>query len=102
MKIEQKCINTARVISAETIANANSGHTGSSLGAAAILYTLFKDHLVFSINDDLFLNRDRFVLSAGHICPLLYTLENMFGYPISIEDLKNSENTILKHPDTHI
>ncbi|MDD4110109.1 MAG: transketolase [Clostridia bacterium] len=88
MNIDQKCINTARVIAAETISNANSGHTGSSLGAAAILYTLFKDHLIFSTNDDLFLNRDRFVLSVGHICPLLYTLENMFGFPISIESLK--------------
>lgn len=88
MKIEQKCINIARIISAETISNANSGHTGSSLGAAAILYTLFKDHLVFSTQDNLFLNRDRFVLSNGHISPLLYTLQNMFGYPISIEDLK--------------
>lgn len=88
MNIDQKCINIARIVSAETIANANSGHTGGSLGAAAILYTLFKDHLIFSTNENLFLNRDRFVLSNGHICPLLYTLQNMFGYPISIEDLK--------------
>lgn len=88
MKIDQKCINTARMVSAETIANANSGHTGGSLGAAAIMYTLFKDHLIFSTQDNLFLNRDRFVLSNGHICPLLYTIQNMFGYPISVEDLK--------------
>lgn len=88
MNIDQKCINTARVLAAETIANANSGHTGSSLGAAAILYTLFKDHLIFTTDDNLFLNRDRFILSAGHVCPLLYSLENMFGFPLSIEDLK--------------
>lgn len=88
MNIDQKCINTARVLAAETIANANSGHTGSSLGAAAILYTLFKDHLIFTTSDNLFLNRDRFILSAGHVCPLLYSLENMFGFPLLIEDLK--------------
>lgn len=88
MNIDQKCINTIRVIAAETIANANSGHTGSSIGAAPILYALFKDHLIFSTNNNLYLNRDRFVLSAGHLCPLLYTIQNLFGYPISIEDLK--------------
>ena len=88
MNIDQKCINTIRVVAAETIANANSGHTGSSIGAATILYALFKDHLIFSTNDNLYLNRDRFILSAGHLCPLLYTIQNLFGYPISIEDLK--------------
>ncbi len=89
MKIEQKCINVARAITAETITNANSGHTGSSVGAATILFALFKDHLIFSSSDREFLNRDRFVLSAGHLCPLLYTIEHMFGFPISSEDLKN-------------
>lgn len=98
MKIDQKCINTARVISAETISNANSGHTGSVLGAATILYALFKDHLTFSVNDNLFLNRDRFVLSAGHICPLLYTIQNLFGYPISIDDLKGYRKFDSKTP----
>ena len=89
MKIEQKCINTARVVSAEVIANANSGHTGVALSAATILFALFKDHLTFSTNDNLFLNRDRLILSAGHASALLYTLEHMFGFPISVEDLKD-------------
>lgn len=90
MKIEQKAINVLRSITAETITNANSGHTGSSVGAATIMYALFKDHLVFSHSDNnLFLNRDRFVLSAGHLCPLLYTALYMFGFPISEDDLKS-------------
>lgn len=88
MKIEQKCINTARALAAQAISNANSGHTGSSIGAATILVALFKDHLIFSSSDNLFLNRDRFILSAGHVCPLLYSVEHMFGFPISIDDLK--------------
>lgn len=88
MKIEQKCVNTARALAAQAISNANSGHTGSSIGAATILVALFKDHLIFSSSDNLFLNRDRFILSAGHICPLLYSVEHMFGFPISIDDLK--------------
>lgn len=88
MKIEQKCVNTARALAAQAISNANSGHIGSSIGAATILVALFKDHLIFSSSDNLFLNRDRFILSAGHVCPLLYSVEHMFGFPISIDDLK--------------
>lgn len=88
MKIEQKCVNTARALAAQAISNANSGHTGSSIGAATILVALFKDHLIFSPSDNLFLNRDRFILSSGHVCPLLYSVEHMFGFPISIDDLK--------------
>ena len=88
MKIEQKCVNTARALAAQAISNANSGHTGSTIGAATILVALFKDHLIFSSSDNLFLNRDRFILSAGHVCPLLYSVEHMFGFPISIDDLK--------------
>ncbi len=90
MKIEQKAINVLRSITAETITNANSGHTGSSIGAATIMYALFKDHLIFSHSENnLFLNRDRFILSAGHLCPLLYTTLHMFGFPISEDDLKS-------------
>lgn len=88
MKIEQKCVNTARALAAQAISNANSGHTGSSVGAATILVALFKDHLIFSPSDNLFLNRDRLILSSGHVCPLLYSVEHMFGFPISIDDLK--------------
>ena len=87
MKLDQKCINVIRSLTAETICNANSGHTGSSVGAATIFYALFKDHLIFSTGNQ-FLNRDRLVLSAGHVCPLLYVTEHVFGYPISTDDLK--------------
>ena len=88
MKIDNKCINVARCLAAETISNANSGHTGVALSATTILYSLFKDHMVFSASDNLFLNRDRLVLSAGHASALFYALEHMFGYALDIEDLK--------------
>lgn len=88
MKIDQKCINVLRGLTAETISNANSGHTGSSVGAATILYSLFKDHLVFSTSQDPYINRDRLVLSAGHVCPLLYATEHLFGFSITQDDLK--------------
>ena len=80
MKIDNKCINVARVIAAETIANAGSGHTGIALSGATILYALFKDHLSFSSNKNLFLNRDRLVLSAGHVSALFYTLEAILSH----------------------
>ena len=98
MKIDNKCINVARVVAAETIANAGSGHTGIALSSATVLYALFKDHLLFSSNKNLFLNRDRLVLSAGHVSALFYTLEHLFGYGISVEDLKNFRKYDSKTP----
>ena len=64
MNINQKCINELRLMSASVISHAKSGHTGSSVGAATILYSLFKDHYFFNPNDSEFFARDRFVLSA--------------------------------------
>lgn len=98
MKIDNKSINVARCVASETISNANSGHTGVALSAATILYSLFKDHYVFSTNDNLFLNRDRFILSAGHASALYYTLEHMFGYDITIEDLMDYRKYDSKTP----
>lgn len=89
MNIYQKSINTARLLAAETISNANSGHTGSCLSAAPIMFSLFHDHMMFVPTKPNFENRDRFVLSSGHIAPLYYAILHMFGYDISTNDLKN-------------
>lgn len=88
MDIKQKCINELKAMSAEIVSNAKSGHTGSAIGAASILFALFKDHLLFNPENPKFLNRDRFVLSAGHVSALYYSLLHMFGYDYSSEDLK--------------
>lgn len=88
MNINQKCINELRLMSASVISNAKSGHTGSSVGAAAILYSLFKDHYFFNPNDSKFFSRDRLVISAGHISALYYSLLNLFGMGVSDEDLE--------------
>ncbi len=96
MKINQKCINTARVLSAEMINRAGSGHTGVALGAAPILYALFKDHYNFYSNK--YINRDRFVLSAGHASALYYAYLHMFGFEVSIDDLKNFRQINSKTP----
>lgn len=89
MNIYQKSINTARLLAAETISNANSGHTGSCLSAAPIMFSLFHDHMMFVPTKPNFENRDRFVLSSGHIAPLYYAILHMFGYDLSTSDLKN-------------
>ena len=66
MKIADKTLNYVKSITAQSISNAGSGHSGASLGVSAMMLALFKDHYNFDISDTDFLNRDRFVLSAGH------------------------------------
>lgn len=89
MNIADKTLNYVKSITAQSISNANSGHTGASLGVSAIMLALFKDHYNFDVSDTDFLNRDRFVLSAGHACPVYYTLLSLFGFDVSLQDLKN-------------
>lgn len=81
-------IDTIRVLAAEMVHAAQSGHSGMALGAAPIMYALFKDHLVFNPKKK-FPNRDRFVLSAGHGSALLYATLHLAGCNISVHDLKN-------------
>lgn len=87
--IDLKCINTLRVVGAEMIHKANSGHPGIVLGAAPMVHTLFTRHLNINCQDEQWFNRDRFVLSAGHGSALLYLLLHLSGFAISIDDLKN-------------
>lgn len=89
MDIVTKSLNYLKSLTAETISFARSGHTGSALGASSILFALFHNHLQFDCTGNNWPNRDRFVLSAGHSSALLYSLFYMFGYPITINDLKN-------------
>jgi transketolase len=89
MSIANKSVDTIRIISAEAVQKANSGHPGICMGAAPIGYELFAEHLNFSYKNPKWDNRDRFILSAGHGSMLLYTLLHLFGYNITTEDLKN-------------
>ena len=98
MDINQKTINYLKSLSAETVSNANSGHTGSAISGSPILYALFKDHLKFNPKDPRFLNRDRFVMSAGHVSALLYSTLHLFGYDISLDDLKRFRTCGSKTP----
>ena len=80
MSIPKKSVDTIRILSAEAIQRANSGHPGMCLGAAPIGYELFAEVMNYSYKNPRWDNRDRFVLSAGHGSMLLYSLLHLFGY----------------------
>ncbi len=86
--LEDLCINTIRFLSADAVQNANSGHPGLPMGAAAMAYTLWTKFLKFNPKDPAWFNRDRFVLSAGHGSMLLYSLLYLTGYDLPLEELK--------------
>lgn len=86
---EQKIINAIKTLSIAEISKAKSGHPGIALGCANILYTLYAKHLNVDVLDDKWINRDRFVLSAGHGSSLLYATLYMSGFGLTIKDLKN-------------
>lgn len=83
------CINTLRFLAVDAIQKANSGHPGLPLGAAPMAYLLWDRFLSFNPKNPSWFNRDRFVLSAGHGSALLYALLHLYGYDLSLDDLKN-------------
>ena len=84
-----QAINAIRMLSIEAVEKANSGHPGLPLGTAALSYKLWADHLVHNPKNPNFFNRDRFVLSAGHGSMLVYSLLHLFGYGLSLTEIKN-------------
>lgn len=87
MSLEKNAVNALRIMSVNMIEKANSGHPGVCLGAAPIFYSLYKKANVVP-SEPKFFNRDRIVCSAGHASAILYSTLNLFGYNISINDLK--------------
>ena len=86
--IDTACVNAIRVLSADMIQKAKSGHPGLPLGSAAIAYELFANHLRHNPKDPKWPDRDRFILSGGHGSALDYSLLHLFGYGLTLEDLK--------------
>jgi transketolase len=98
VSIEELCINTIRILSADAVQNANSGHPGMPMGFAAPAFTLWDEFLKHNPKDPSWFNRDRFVLSAGHGSMLLYSLLHLTGYDLPLDELKRFRRLGSKTP----
>ena len=85
---EKMAVNAIRILSADAVQKAKSGHPGLPLGAAPIAYELWAHHMKHNPADPNWMNRDRFILSAGHGSSMLYSLLHLFGYGLTIDDMK--------------
>ncbi len=84
-----KAIDAIRFLGVDAINKANSGHPGIVLGSAPMAYQLFTEHLNIDVKHPDWMNRDRFILSAGHGSMLLYAINHLVGYKVSMDDLKD-------------
>lgn len=103
-KIDELAVATIRSLCIDEINKAKSGHPGMALGSAPILYTLFTRHLVADPAHPEWINRDRFVLSAGHASALLYVILHLSGYEVSLADIKafrQLDSLTPGHPEYH-
>ncbi|MBQ9278340.1 MAG: transketolase [Lachnospiraceae bacterium] len=96
--IDVKSVNSIRVLAADAIQKANSGHPGLPLGPAPAAYELWSKHMKHNPANPDWVNRDRFILSGGHGSALLYSLLHFFGYGITIDDMKNFRQLGSKTP----
>ncbi|MCA9397033.1 MAG: transketolase, partial [Candidatus Omnitrophica bacterium] len=88
IKIDSLCVNAIRVLAAEAVEAAKSGHPGAPMGIAPMAYVLWKNHLNVNPDRPNWENRDRFILSAGHASMLQYALLHLSGFDVSMEDIK--------------
>ncbi|EJP67445.1 transaldolase-like protein [Beauveria bassiana ARSEF 2860] len=103
-EIDQLAINTIRLLAVDATFNSNSGHPGAPMGMAPVAHVLFNKFMRFNPQNPSWLNRDRFVLSNGHGCMLQYALLHLFGYKLSIQDLKDFrkvDSITPGHPESH-
>ncbi len=103
-ELDELCVQTIRFLAADAVQKAKAGHPGMPMGMAPAAYVLWNRHLRFNPADPKWPNRDRFVLSAGHGCMLLYSLLYLTGYDISLDDLMNFRQWGSKtpgHPEYH-
>jgi len=87
-ELTEKCVDTIRMLAADAVQQANSGHPGMPMGTADLAFVLWTRHLRFDPRDPRWLGRDRFVLSAGHGSMLLYALLHLAGFDLALDDLK--------------
>jgi transketolase len=87
--IEELSIDTVRILSADAVQKANSGHPGTAMALAPVGHVLWKEFLNYNPQNPDWANRDRFILSAGHACILQYSFLHLLGYDLSLDDIKN-------------
>lgn len=105
MDFDKTFINTLRTLEVDMVEKAGSGHLGMSLGSTPMLYELFKNHIKIYPHDTDWFDRDRFIYSSGHGTPLLYSLYHLFGYNITVDDLKKYRqlgSITPGHPENYI
>ena len=86
--LDQLCINTVRTLAMDAVQQADSGHPGTAMALAPLAFVLWQRHLRYNPANPDWFDRDRFVLSAGHACILLYSLLYLTGYDLSLDDIK--------------
>jgi len=97
-ELQTKCVNTIRTLSIDAIQKANSGHPGMPMGCAPIAHLLYSKILKHNPANPKWLNRDRFILSAGHGSMLLYSSLHLAGYDVTLDDIKNFRQWKSKTP----
>ena len=103
--LQSRAINTIRFLAADGVQQANSGHPGLPMGCAAMAYTVWTRHLRFNPRNPQWSDRDRFVLSGGHGSMLLYALLHLYGYDVSLDELKRFRqwgSITPGHPEAHL
>ena len=104
-RLDQLCINTIRMLSVDMVQAANSGHPGMPLGAAPVAYVIWNRFLKHNPTNPTWADRDRYVLSSGHACAMLYSVLHLHGYDLPLEDIKNFRRLGSKcpgHPESTI
>jgi transketolase len=86
--LDQLSINTVRALAMDAVQQADSGHPGTAMALAPLAYVLWQRHLKYNPANPEWLDRDRFVLSAGHACMLLYSVLYLTGYELTLEEIK--------------
>ncbi|CAL5871195.1 uncharacterized protein PFLUO_LOCUS5442 [Penicillium psychrofluorescens] len=102
--LDKLAVNTIRVLAVDAVSKANSGHPGAPMGMAPVAHVLFNKFMSFNPQNPDWVNRDRFVLSNGHGCMLQYALLHLFGYKLTMDDLKSFRQVgsiTPGHPESH-
>src|SRR4051812_27661696 len=98
MPARRQLANAIRALSMDAVQKANSGHPGMPMGMADIAQVLWSDHLKHNPGNPLWADRDRFVLSNGHGSMLLYSVLNLTGYPLTLDDIANFRQLVRTLP----